>query len=72
MEEKCDISRSLSFLVANDQPLLLPLGSELLRTVFADCSSSRLITFAATPEDLTTAVSQSVGLRVPDAAAAAA
>lgn len=38
----------------------------------ADCSSSRLITFAVTPGALTTAVSQRVGLRVPDTVAAAA
>lgn len=69
MEEKCAISRSLAyfFIERLHAPLLLTLGSELLQTVFgaaiADGSSSRLITFAATPEALTTAVSQSVGLR---------
>lgn len=63
MEEKCAISRSLAyfFIERLHTPLLLTLGSELLQTVFA--SSSRLITFAGTPEALTTAVSQSVGLR---------
>lgn len=63
MEEKCAISRCLAyfFIERLHTPLLLTLGSELLQTVFA--SSSRLITFAATPEALTTAVSQSVGLR---------
>lgn len=70
MEEKCAISRSLAYFLIQrlHTPLLLTLGSELLQTVFGaafECggSSSRLTTFAATPEALTTAVSQSGGLR---------
>lgn len=64
MEEKCIISRSF-FLEQSHSLLLWLLGSKFMQTVFgaafADCSSSRLTTFAATLEGLTTAVSQTGG-----------